>query len=143
MGLVRNLYLVLTNEQVRMQLQLNARHTAEQFKPVAIAERWLLASPTMPCLVTATSQRCTPDGISTAHVNSLSQPVYTGCACTEMDKKNIMQAAEPCRLHSCMMMSQAGALMHAGRDLVWCSLYQCKDITNRLGLQWHDCMMMF
>lgn len=38
-GLVRNLYLVLTNEQVRLQLQVNARQTAEQFKPVAIAER--------------------------------------------------------------------------------------------------------
>ncbi len=39
MGMVRNLYLVLTNEQVRYQLQVNARHTAEQFTPVAIAER--------------------------------------------------------------------------------------------------------
>ena len=42
MGLVRNLYLVLTNEQVRLQLQLHARQTAEQFKPVAIAERWVI-----------------------------------------------------------------------------------------------------
>lgn len=41
-GLVRNLYLVLTNEPVRLQLQLNARQTAEQFTPVAIAERWVL-----------------------------------------------------------------------------------------------------
>ena len=40
-GLVRNLYLVLTNQQVRSQLQLNARQTAEQFRPVAIAERWV------------------------------------------------------------------------------------------------------
>lgn len=40
MGLVHNLYLVLTNEQVRCQLQLNARQTAEQFTPVAIAERY-------------------------------------------------------------------------------------------------------
>ncbi len=39
MGMVRNLYLVLTNEQVRCQLQMNARQTAEQFTPVAIAER--------------------------------------------------------------------------------------------------------
>lgn len=39
MGMVRNLYLVLTNEQVRCQLQINARQTAEQFTPVAIAER--------------------------------------------------------------------------------------------------------
>ncbi len=38
-GMVRNLYLVLTNEQVRCQLQINARQTAEQFTPVAIAER--------------------------------------------------------------------------------------------------------
>ena len=43
MGLVRNLCLVLTNEQVRLQLQLNARQTAEQFKPVAIAERCVTA----------------------------------------------------------------------------------------------------
>ena len=39
MGMVRNLYLVLTNEQVRCQLQINARQTAEQFTPVAISER--------------------------------------------------------------------------------------------------------
>ena len=39
MGLVRNMYLVLTNEQVRLQLQINARQTAEQFTPVAIVER--------------------------------------------------------------------------------------------------------
>ncbi len=39
MGMVRNLYLVLTNEQVRCQLQINARQTAELFTPVAIAER--------------------------------------------------------------------------------------------------------
>ncbi len=39
MGMVRNLHLVLTNEQVRCQLQINARQTAEQFTPVAIAER--------------------------------------------------------------------------------------------------------
>ena len=39
MGMVRNLYLVLTNEQVRCQLQINARQTAEQFTPAAIAER--------------------------------------------------------------------------------------------------------
>ena len=39
MGLVRSLYLVLTNDQVRLQLQLNARLTAEQFTPIAIAER--------------------------------------------------------------------------------------------------------
>ncbi|KAL3150732.1 hypothetical protein ABBQ32_000515 [Trebouxia sp. C0010 RCD-2024] len=45
MGLVRNLYLVLTDEQVRLQLQLNARQTAEQFTPVAIAERWLMTTP--------------------------------------------------------------------------------------------------
>lgn len=38
-GLVHNLYLVLTNELVRRQLQVNARQTAEQFTPVAIAER--------------------------------------------------------------------------------------------------------
>lgn len=44
MGLVRNLYLVLTNEPVRVQLQLNARQTAEQFKPVAIAERRVTTS---------------------------------------------------------------------------------------------------
>lgn len=37
--MVRNLYLVLTNEQVRCQLQINARQTAEQFTPAAIAER--------------------------------------------------------------------------------------------------------
>ena len=43
MGLVRNLCLVLTNEQVRLQLQLNGRQTAEQFKPVAIAERCVTA----------------------------------------------------------------------------------------------------
>ena len=40
MGMMHNLYLVLTNEQVRCQLQLNARQTAEQFTPVAIAERY-------------------------------------------------------------------------------------------------------
>lgn len=39
LGMVRNLYLVLTNEQVRSQLQINARQTAEQYTPVAIAER--------------------------------------------------------------------------------------------------------
>ena len=54
MGLVRNLYLVLTDEQVRLQLQLNARQTAEQFTPVAIAERWVMTTPDIkgqiPCL---------------------------------------------------------------------------------------------
>ena len=39
MGLVQHLYLVLTNERVRFQLQHNARTTAEQFTPIAITER--------------------------------------------------------------------------------------------------------
>ena len=39
LGLVQHLGLVLTNEQVRCQLQRNARMTAEQFTPLAIMER--------------------------------------------------------------------------------------------------------
>lgn len=39
MDLIQHLYLVLTNEDVRFQLQYNARTTAEQFTPIAITER--------------------------------------------------------------------------------------------------------
>lgn len=39
MGLVQHLHLVLTDEDVRFQLQYNARITAEQFTPIAITER--------------------------------------------------------------------------------------------------------
>lgn len=73
MGLVRNLYLVLTDEQVRLQLQLNARHTAEQFTPVAIAERWVMTTPDLqrPCNGNACLVR-----VRSVLTNSLQQFVY-------------------------------------------------------------------
>lgn len=100
MGLVRNLYLVLTNEQVRLQLQLNARQTAEQFKPVAIAERYITLS-TM-CLWDACNVTllCKPDANVNVHADNLHWNMHNFGAITNAERS---ARSPPSCTNACMV----------------------------------------
>ena len=108
MGLVRNLYLVLTNEQVRLQLQLNARQTAEQFKPVAIAERCV----TTICLWDAGSVTllCKPDANVNVHTDNLHRHMHNFGAITNAQRS---ARSPPSCTNACMVFVLVRCL-HAG-----------------------------